>query len=60
MINVRFLEPDGQLMVGVVVDTDTLLIYEGTTLRWSAQFPYTPVAIARAQTQVKNHQNKSK
>ena len=47
-----FTEPDGQLMVIVVVDTNTLLIYEGTTLKWSAQFPYTPVSIARAHFQV--------
>lgn len=40
-------------MVLVVADTDTLLVYEGTTLKWSAQLPFTPVAIARAHFQVK-------
>lgn len=47
-----FTEPDGKLMVLVVADTDTLLLYEGTTLKWSAQLPFTPVAIARAHFQV--------
>ncbi|XP_015121440.1 protein PTHB1 [Diachasma alloeum] len=45
------IEPDGKLMVLVVADTDTLLVYEGTTLKWSAQLPFTPVAIARAHFQ---------
>ncbi|XP_044003955.1 protein PTHB1 [Aphidius gifuensis] len=45
------IEPDGKLMVLVVADTDTLLVYEGTTLKWSAQLPFTPVAIARANFQ---------
>ncbi|KAH0552746.1 protein PTHB1 [Cotesia glomerata] len=45
------IEPDGKLMVLVVADTDTLLVYEGATLKWSAQLPFTPVAIVRAQFQ---------
>ncbi|PBC32457.1 hypothetical protein APICC_10079 [Apis cerana cerana] len=43
------IEPDGKLMVLVIADTGTLMIYEGTTLKWSAQLPFTPVAVARAQ-----------
>ncbi|KAF6204168.1 hypothetical protein GE061_002508 [Apolygus lucorum] len=31
----------------IVSDTNTLMVYEGTTLRWSAQLPNTPVAIDR-------------
>ncbi|CAG5073264.1 Similar to Bbs9: Protein PTHB1 (Mus musculus), partial [Cotesia congregata] len=46
------IEPDGKLMVLVVADTDTLLVYEGATLKWSAQLPFTPVAIVRAQFQM--------
>ncbi|XP_057336127.1 protein PTHB1 isoform X1 [Microplitis mediator] len=45
------IEPDGKLMVLVVADTDTLLVYEGATLKWSAQLPFTPVAIVRAHFQ---------
>ncbi|KAK0175238.1 hypothetical protein PV327_009004 [Microctonus hyperodae] len=45
------IEPDGKLMVLVVADTDTLLVYEGTTLKWSAQLPFTPVAVTRANFQ---------
>lgn len=43
------IEPDGKLMVLVIADTGTLMIYEGTTLKWSAQLPFTPVTVARAQ-----------
>ena len=35
-------------MVLVIADTGTLMIYEGTTLKWSAQLPFTPVTVARA------------
>lgn len=45
-------EPDGKLMVLVIADTNTLMIYEGTTLKWSAQLPLTPVAVTRAHFQV--------
>ncbi|XP_053997673.1 protein PTHB1 [Hylaeus anthracinus] len=45
------IEPDGKLMVLVIADTNTLMIYEGTTLKWSAQLPFAPVAVARAQLQ---------
>ncbi|XP_018340743.1 PREDICTED: protein PTHB1 [Trachymyrmex septentrionalis] len=45
------IEPDGKLMVLVIADTNTLMIYEGTTLRWSAQLPFTPVAVTRAHFQ---------
>ncbi|XP_076290375.1 protein PTHB1-like [Lasioglossum baleicum] len=45
------IEPDGRLMVIVVADTSTLMIYEGTKLKWSAQLPFAPVAIARAHLQ---------
>lgn len=47
-----FPEPDGKLMVLVIADTGTLMIYEGTTLKWSAQLPFTPVTVARAQLRV--------
>ncbi|XP_043798543.1 protein PTHB1 [Apis laboriosa] len=43
------IEPDGKLMVLVIADTGTLMIYEGTTLKWSAQLPFTPVTVARVQ-----------
>ncbi|XP_050580144.1 protein PTHB1 isoform X3 [Bombus affinis] len=42
-------EPDGKLMVLVIADTSTLMIYEGSTLKWSAQLPFAPVAVARVQ-----------
>ncbi|XP_076167208.1 protein PTHB1-like [Ptiloglossa arizonensis] len=45
------IEPDGRLMVLVIADTSTLMIYEGTTLKWSAQLPFVPVIVARAQLQ---------
>ncbi|OXU18994.1 hypothetical protein TSAR_009649 [Trichomalopsis sarcophagae] len=45
------IEPDGKLMVIVIADTSTLMIYEGTTLKWSAQLPFAPVAVARAHLQ---------
>lgn len=45
-------EPDGKLMVLVIADTNTLMIYEGTTLKWSAQLPFTSVAVTRAHFQV--------
>ncbi|XP_020292987.1 protein PTHB1-like [Pseudomyrmex gracilis] len=45
------IEPDGKLMVLVIADTNTLMIYEGTTLKWSAQLPLTPVAVTRAHFQ---------
>lgn len=52
LLEARFSEPDGKLMVLVIADTGTLMIYEGTTLKWSAQLPFTPVAVARAQLRV--------
>ncbi|KAK2576721.1 hypothetical protein KPH14_005377 [Odynerus spinipes] len=45
------IEPDGKLMVLVIADTSTLMIYEGTTLKWSAQLPFVPVAVTRAHFQ---------
>ncbi|KAL2718938.1 protein PTHB1 isoform X1 [Vespula squamosa] len=45
------IEPDGKLMVFVIADTSTLMIYEGTTLKWSAQLPFVPVAVTRAHFQ---------
>ncbi|XP_015182680.1 PREDICTED: protein PTHB1 [Polistes dominula] len=45
------IEPDGKLMVCVIADTSTLMIYEGTTLKWSAQLPFVPVAVTRAHFQ---------
>nr|XP_012151211.1 PREDICTED: protein PTHB1 isoform X1 [Megachile rotundata] len=43
------IEPDGKLMVLVISDTSTLMIYEGSALKWSAQLPFAPVAVARVQ-----------
>ncbi|XP_039292520.1 protein PTHB1 [Nilaparvata lugens] len=40
-------EPDGKLMIMCVSDTKTLLVYEQTTLCWSAQLSVTPVLIKR-------------
>lgn len=40
-------------MVVVIADTSTLMIYEGTTLKWSAQLPFAPVTVGRAQLQVR-------
>ncbi|XP_011154382.1 protein PTHB1 [Harpegnathos saltator] len=48
------IEPDGKLMVLVIADTNTLMIYEGTTLKWSAQLPLAPVAVTRAHFQHSN------
>ncbi|KOC62575.1 Protein PTHB1 [Habropoda laboriosa] len=45
------IEPDGKLMVLVIADTGTLMIYEGSTLKWSAQLPFVPVTVARVQLQ---------
>ncbi|CAL7941620.1 unnamed protein product [Xylocopa violacea] len=45
------IEPDGKLMVLVIADTSTLVIYEGSTLKWSAQLPFPPVTVARVQLQ---------
>lgn len=39
-------------MVLVIADTNTLMIYEGSTLRWSAQLPFAPVTVARVQLEV--------
>lgn len=39
-------------MVLVIADTSTLMIYEGSTLRWSAQLPFAPVTVARVQLEV--------
>jgi hypothetical protein len=45
-------EPDGRLMVLVVTDTNTLLVYERTRLLWSAQLVITPVCVRRATFEV--------
>ncbi|KAL7289854.1 hypothetical protein TKK_0016252 [Trichogramma kaykai] len=42
------IEPDGKLMEMLVADTNTMMIYESTTLKWTAQLPFAPVAVARA------------
>jgi hypothetical protein len=39
-------------MVLVVTDTNTLLVYEHTRLRWSAQLVTTPVSVRRATFEV--------
>ncbi|XP_044732129.1 protein PTHB1 [Chrysoperla carnea] len=38
---------ENKLMILVVSDTKTLLVYEAITLRWSAQIDFLPVAIVR-------------
>ncbi|XP_012265701.2 protein PTHB1 isoform X2 [Athalia rosae] len=45
------IEPDGVLMAMTVTETNTLMVYEGTTLRWSAQLSFSPVAISRGNFQ---------
>jgi hypothetical protein len=47
-------EPDGRLMILVVSDTNTLLVYERTRLVWSAQLLIPPVAVTRATFEVTN------
>lgn len=42
-------------MVLLVTDTGTLLVQNNTTLRWSAQLPFSPIAISRASLQVGMH-----
>lgn len=48
-------EPDGKLMVLVIADTNTLIVYEGSTIKWSAQLPFAPVTAARVQLQVSRY-----
>ncbi|VVC39185.1 Hypothetical protein CINCED_3A000815 [Cinara cedri] len=40
--------PDTKVMCMIVSDTDTVLLYDQTKLRWSAKLPYRPCIIARA------------
>ncbi|GLH14027.1 Protein PTHB1 [Gryllus bimaculatus] len=40
-------EPDGKLMILVVTDTDMLMVYEQTTLKWSAKLLISPVVVTR-------------
>ncbi|XP_023709246.1 protein PTHB1 isoform X3 [Cryptotermes secundus] len=49
-----FIEPDGRLMVLIVSETNTLLVYEHTKLLWSAQLFVAPVAVTRATFEVIN------
>ncbi|GJQ88840.1 hypothetical protein Trydic_g12720, partial [Trypoxylus dichotomus] len=39
---------DGKCMFLIVAETNTLLLYEGTTLKWSAKLDFLPIAIDRA------------
>lgn len=39
-------------MVMTVTETSTLMVYEGTTLKWSAQLSFPPVSLGRANFQV--------
>jgi hypothetical protein len=41
-------------MILVVTDTNTLLVYEHTRLRWSAQLIITPVAVTRGTFEIIN------
>lgn len=41
-------------MILVVTDTNTLLVYEHTRLRWSAQLTIAPVAVARGTFEIIN------
>lgn len=43
--------PEGLLMTLIATDTGTLLVQNNTTLKWSAQLPLLPIAIARASLQ---------
>lgn len=42
-------------MVLVIADTNTLIVYEGSTIKWSAQLPFAPVTAARVQLQVSRY-----
>lgn len=46
------LEPDRSLMMLVVADTATLLIYDLVNLCWSSQLPFVPVVILRVNLKV--------
>ncbi|KAI4461025.1 parathyroid hormone-responsive b1 [Holotrichia oblita] len=39
---------DGKCMFLVVAETNTLLLYQGTTLKWSAKLDFLPTAVGRA------------
>ncbi|XP_062550917.1 protein PTHB1 [Armigeres subalbatus] len=41
-------EPDARLMIAVVSESGSLLLYEDSQIVWSAELPEIPVAIARA------------
>ncbi|XP_046745105.1 protein PTHB1 [Diprion similis] len=49
--HVYVIEPDGVLMVMTVTETNTLMVYEGTTLKWTAQLSFAPVAVSRGNFQ---------
>ncbi|XP_033218780.1 protein PTHB1 [Belonocnema kinseyi] len=39
------MEPDGKLFFIVVTDTKAVMIYEGSSLIWSAELPFVPIAV---------------
>lgn len=44
--------PDAKTMCMIISDTDTVLVYDQTKLRWSAKLSYHPCIIARASFKV--------
>lgn len=47
MIKLYSLGDEDRIMTMVVSETSTLLIYNNTTLKWSAQLSFLPVSLAR-------------
>lgn len=47
-MSVRFLDEGDKIMTLIVSETSTLLIYQMTTLKWSANLSFLPVSIERA------------
>ncbi|XP_015595990.1 protein PTHB1 isoform X2 [Cephus cinctus] len=45
------IEPDGKLMVLIATNTGVLMIYEDSSLKWSARLPFVPVALVKANFQ---------
>lgn len=47
-----FVDGKNKIMTLLVAESGILLIYEETTLRWSAKLPFIPVAITKADLKV--------
>ena len=47
-------------MILVASDTQTLLIYENTTLKWAAQLPFSPVSVRRGSFKVSKKETNSR